>query len=411
MNSKDNLTKNRKKIKKKQKTSTESIDKESQHQNIIIDDSLEYIAPRKNIHSCLESKIDTLLEIIKKTMLSAKKYKVMYIGDGGNGSYLANGIHYGSAWADDPSGARASVILNSYARAGFNVLILCFWNYYVVGGVCGAPYDCNWVSDWISAGKYGAQQKIIDDLHTNYQDIKILVSGGGANGNVGPGINKPGGTEWGEALAKFAIDNYLDGVDLDLEGGMMGTWWDIDTYNWIQDAIVAIQTAFKSTDKIISFAPVAPLCANPIVDDGKKYSCDKTTWMCNEDSASTQSQTDCEASCKAPTTMYSCDKMTWMCNEDSAGTQTQAECEAVCTPSVCGSQPSHETCNCTGEAYFGPKFVGGTDPGSGVELTFDQLKDGPHLTKTTTGSIQCTVAAFGGSDPAPGRYKQCFCAP
>tara|TARA_Y100001958_G_scaffold48682_2_gene32557 strand:- start:10096 stop:13536 length:3441 start_codon:yes stop_codon:yes gene_type:complete len=79
MDSKDNLSKNRKKFKKKSKTSTESIEKEQKQQNIIIDDSLEYISTKKKIHCCLEEKINTLLEIIKKTMLSAKKYKSMHI--------------------------------------------------------------------------------------------------------------------------------------------------------------------------------------------------------------------------------------------------------------------------------------------------------------------------------------------
>jgi ATP-dependent Lon protease len=79
MNIKDNLAKNRKKSKKKQKICTESIENEQQQQNIIIDDSIEYASSNKNINSCLENKIDNLLEIIKKTMLSVKKYKLMYI--------------------------------------------------------------------------------------------------------------------------------------------------------------------------------------------------------------------------------------------------------------------------------------------------------------------------------------------
>lgn len=77
MNTKDNLAKNRKKSKKKQKICTESIENEQQQHNIIIDDSIEYASSNKNINSCLENKIDNLLEIIKKTMLSVKKYKLM----------------------------------------------------------------------------------------------------------------------------------------------------------------------------------------------------------------------------------------------------------------------------------------------------------------------------------------------
>lgn len=79
MKTKDNLTKNKKKIKKKNKTSTESADTEHQQHTIIIDDSLKYTSAKKNIHSCLEKKIDSLLEIIKKTIISAKKYKTMHI--------------------------------------------------------------------------------------------------------------------------------------------------------------------------------------------------------------------------------------------------------------------------------------------------------------------------------------------
>ena len=85
------------------------------------------------------------------------------------------------------------------------------------------------------------------------------------------------------------------------------------------------------------------------------------------------------------------------------------ESDALPAPFVCGGQPSRETCSCTGKVYFGARFVSGL-PGSGDEVTFTQLLAAPHLTKTVTGSIPCTSAAFG-SDPAAGRYKECFCVP
>lgn len=79
MNSKDNQKKKRKKIDKKQKTGVISNIKESQQENIIIDDALECVSPNKTIDKCIENKIDSLLNIIKRTILSTKKYKQMHI--------------------------------------------------------------------------------------------------------------------------------------------------------------------------------------------------------------------------------------------------------------------------------------------------------------------------------------------
>lgn len=175
-------------------------------------------------------------------------YKIMYIGSGSGGQvYTAEGEEI-KAQSSDPGGTSAQKVLLSYANAGFNRLILAFWNY---------DNTSDWVTDWISVDK-DSQKQIIEEIHQ--KDCKVLLSGGGAFGNVGPNSGTDG-ESWGKSLAQCAIDNNLDGVDLDLEGSMLGTQWNSQQYEWLKDAVQGI--AEVSTDLIISFAPVAPLCANP----------------------------------------------------------------------------------------------------------------------------------------------------
>ena len=79
MDTKDNPIKNQKKNKKKLKTSKELTYQCNKQQNYIIDDTLECAQEKKNVHHCFKKKIEDLLEVIKKTILSAKKYKSMNI--------------------------------------------------------------------------------------------------------------------------------------------------------------------------------------------------------------------------------------------------------------------------------------------------------------------------------------------
>jgi hypothetical protein len=180
----------------------------------------------------------------------AATYKVIYIGSGETGQvFTADGTPL-FAQASDPDGSNARTILESYASAGFNVLILAFWNF---------DYESDWVIDWSSITSDN-QSQLISDLRVINPECRVLVSGGGAYGNVGPNSGVSGDT-WGRAIAQYAVDNHLDGVDLDLEGAMLGVQWTSDQYTWLSDAVTAIHET--DSDLMLSFAPVAPLCANP----------------------------------------------------------------------------------------------------------------------------------------------------
>ncbi len=62
----------------------------------------------------------------------------------------------------------------------------------------------------------------------------------------------------------------------------------------------------------------------------EKYSCNKSTWQCYEDSnGSYSSLSDCQAQCKAP--RYECNSSTWQCYEKSNGTYSSlSSCQNNC---------------------------------------------------------------------------------
>lgn len=177
-------------------------------------------------------------------------HKVMYIGAGPTGQVHTAEGETVYAQGSDPNGDAARKVLMSYAETGYTELLLAFWNY---------TNNSDWVIDWTSINK-DAQKQLVDDIHAKNPNCKVLVSAGGAFGNVGPNSGVSG-NEWGKALAQYAVDNNLDGVDLDLEGAMLGTQWTSEQYQWLKDAVNGI--ASVSRDLMVSFAPVGPLCANP----------------------------------------------------------------------------------------------------------------------------------------------------
>lgn len=189
------------------------------------------------------------------------KHKVMYIGAGGPGVvYLADGSGTRTAQASDPDGSNARDVLESYANAGFNELILAFWNY------PGTPAsNSDWVIDWASITNVAPdfyQQTLIDDLHAIDPDLKVLVSAGGAYGNVGPdsGIDP---VAYGTSLYNFTTNNNLDGIDLDFEGSLLGLQWSLEQFNWVKTVVETIASLDVSNSLTMSFAPVGPLCAVP----------------------------------------------------------------------------------------------------------------------------------------------------
>lgn len=187
------------------------------------------------------------------------KHKVMYIGAGGPGFvWLADGSGMRTAQGSDPDGSNALDVLVSYASAGFTDLILAFWNY---PGIPASNSD--WVIDWASIPD-AFQQSNIAALRAINPDVKVLVSAGGAYGNVGPssGIDP---VAYGTALYNFTVDNNLDGIDLDFEGSLLGLWWSFEQYGWVETVVKTIASLDVSNSLTMSFAPVGPLCAVPLV--------------------------------------------------------------------------------------------------------------------------------------------------
>jgi chitinase len=178
------------------------------------------------------------------------KHKVMYIGAGDTGQvWLADGSEKVYAQGSDPDGSNALKVLKSYAEAGFNELLLAFWN---------KTTNSDWVIDWASINK-DSQKNVISQLRAVNPEVKVLVSAGGAYGLVGPQAGDP--VEWATALVNFTKDNNLDGIDLDLEGGLLGTQWSQEQYDWVKSVVETIGQLDSSL--MLSFAPVGPLCAVP----------------------------------------------------------------------------------------------------------------------------------------------------
>ncbi len=189
-------------------------------------------------------------QLITNTFAGIKAaHKVMYIGAGDSGqTYTAEGEPV-YAFASDPDGAQARKVLTSYANAGFNEMLLAFWN---------KTANSDWVTDWSSIDKT-SQKQIINDLRAINPNVKVLVSAGGAYGNVGPQAGDP--VDWATQLVNFTKSNNLDGIDLDLEAGLLGTQWNEEQLNWV---VSVVQTIAKLDNTLmLSFAPVGPLCANP----------------------------------------------------------------------------------------------------------------------------------------------------
>ncbi|MCP3659652.1 MAG: hypothetical protein GY830_04755 [Bacteroidetes bacterium] len=186
-------------------------------------------------------------------------YRSIYIAAGAPG-IVWNApctITYYAELVDD-NGNNAESVLRSYAAAGFNILILGFWDLDSGKGVL------DWALDWSSISD-SRQKEIIESIHQDYPGTRVLVSGGGEGTQLGPlyplGYSAE---EWGRGLAEFAIENNLDGVDLDLESGLLGDHWTIDTWQYLLNITNGVASVNNSL--FVSFAPVAPQVSNPCSD-------------------------------------------------------------------------------------------------------------------------------------------------
>lgn len=70
-----------------------------------------------------------------------------------------------------------------------------------------------------------------------------------------------------------------------------------------------------------------------------------------------------------------------------------------------------EQCHCTGEVYYGPKYLNGVN---GTETTLEDIKTLTHKMihqPSPNGNLLCSQAAFypNGYNPNPGVQHHCFC--
>merc|ERR1712232_245093 len=80
--------------------------------------------------------------------------------------------------------------------------------------------------------------------------------------------------------------------------------------------------------------------------------------------------------------------------------------EAPTSPGIKHCADEGQICQCTGRVYYGRRFVNGK-PGSGQQMTFEQMKEFPFETRDVQQQVGCGNSALG--DPVHGYYKQCFC--
>jgi hypothetical protein len=147
--------------------------------------------------------------------------------------------YQGFSWAN-PTDA-----IKSVADAGFNLIILAFY-------LNSGPADMT--QAWQGASD-AAKKAAVDYAHS--KGAYVTVSAGGATDSPYTST----GADYGKKAAQFAKDNYLDGVDFDMENfqpGLIATGKSAsDTIQWLVDASNAARTLLGN-DAIITHAPQAP---------------------------------------------------------------------------------------------------------------------------------------------------------
>ena len=87
------------------------------------------------------------------------------------------------------------------------------------------------------------------------------------------------------------------------------------------------------------------------------------------------------------------------------------------TPTLCASA-DYDWCSCAGTVYYGKKYVNslgtnGEAPGYGPITTFEQMRSDPGTSlswpNVQAPGLWCEPDTFGGTDPAGGFYKHCYC--
>jgi len=158
----------------------------------------------------------------------------------------------GSTWPNGPLKAMYNIDggyqsdLQQMADAGYNLIVLAFH-------VAGQPKYASQV--WQGLGST-TQQNVVNYIHG--KNAKIIVSAAGSEETP---YTKFTGTAYGTAVANFAKNNHLDGVDFDLEniGGSFtsGSMSTAQVVQWIADATNAARSIL-GTGAIITHAPQPP---------------------------------------------------------------------------------------------------------------------------------------------------------
>jgi hypothetical protein len=149
-------------------------------------------------------------------------------------------IDIGINW-NDPS-----ITFKSIVDSGYNLVILAFF-------VAGTAWDA--VEAW-GQMPVATQQSVIDYAHS--KNARIIISAGGATDTPFDAFT---GTAYGSAVANWAKDHNLDGVDFDLEnfgwGFTAGSHSVADSIQWVADATNAARSILGAS-KIITHAPQPP---------------------------------------------------------------------------------------------------------------------------------------------------------
>eukprot|EP00039_Didymoeca_costata_P025329 m.12990 g.12990 ORF g.12990 m.12990 type:complete len:346 (+) comp4765_c0_seq1:44-1081(+) len=154
-------------------------------------------------------------------------------------------MDYKISWNDIGSDIKAAVDM------GATVVVLGFWMH-DRGGVDAAQ-------TWESTSQ-ADKNAVLQYIHA--KGAILMVSAGGATENVEQYVkdNNPTGAAYGSAVAKFAKDNMLDGVDFDLElaPGASGPFKDGTFISWAVAATKAAKQTLGTHDSVISHAPQGP---------------------------------------------------------------------------------------------------------------------------------------------------------
>lgn len=140
---------------------------------------------------------------------------------------------------------------------GYNLILLAFWIRESTGV---DPYSAAYYWSLLSPS---TQQSVVEYAHSKGANIIVSVGGSSyGNGSIPTDYTLGGGAAYGTAAANFALENNLDGIDLDMENftNTFGTYSGMtkeQSIAWLTDATYAARNVLGS-GAIITHAPQSP---------------------------------------------------------------------------------------------------------------------------------------------------------